>query len=168
MGNRFSKVPAGTVEKSARQVLNKRGQQNELLWKEKGGVVTHSPEVNDNQMDNKILSVMKTWNVVHTTEIMAPTSGASMGLASIVRHKEEKKLLAEKGYMGQLPRRLQGRVTENDLINIYKLLRDNRASIDIAKIANEFNVSKETIMTLDQVARSPTLVAENAIEKVGR
>jgi len=167
MGSRFSKPPPGT-QNIAKQVLAKRAQQNALLPRDTMKGVAQSPEINENQIDNKILDVMKTWNVVHTTEIMAPTTDDSMGLASIVRHEEEKKLLAEKGYMGQLPRRLQGRVTENDLVNIYRILRDNRASIDIAKIANEFNVSKETIMTLDQVARSPTLVAENAIEKVGR
>lgn len=189
MGGRSSKVQE-TAQRTARQVLAKRtpppvsaavaeaASEGSTV---KGAVgVTNSVDVAsapvsapqqkapDDLIDSHILKDMSKWDFVRTTEVLAPTSEHSSGLASMVRHREEKKLLAEKGYMGQLPHRLQGRLTEADIINIYRVLRDDRATLNFENIAKEFHVTKEAIETLDRVARVPTFVAENSIDKVGR
>ena len=116
-------------------------------------------------MDPTILKEMSSWagslkSEVDTQALSLRTSVASKSMATFIRFNEEKELTDR---FGKLRKEVSGKLTEEQLMTIYKRALSEQGqgqAASAAALASEFLVSERSIELLLAAARAPKLVAK--------
>ena len=116
-------------------------------------------------MDPTILKEMSSWagslkSEVDTQALSLRTSVASKSMATVIRFNEEKELTDR---FGKLRKEVSGKLTEEQLMTIYKRALSEQGqgqAASAAALASEFLVSERSIELLLAAARAPKLVAK--------
>jgi hypothetical protein len=115
-------------------------------------------------MDPTILNEMSSWSVVtseddkHQLKLMKE-KGKEM--ASVIRFNEEAELTAQ---YGSAPTKLAGNLTEGQLFEMLKQVRDKPKTTSNQQLAGEYEISEEAVSAIVRCARFPKL--ETATESI--
>lgn len=118
-------------------------------------------------MDASILNEMKSWPAVRSgvdeAALKLRTSNDTM--ATMVRFREEARL---QDRFGQQPKKVVGKLTEEQLVSIFVRARENKAwsTDEEAKVAHEFSLSVESVRGMLATALAPKLVSKGASQKL--
>lgn len=108
-------------------------------------------------MDPTILKEMSSWSMVkseddkHQLKLMHE-KGKEM--ASVIRFQEETEL---KTKFGKTPRQLSGNLTEQQLFEMLKNVRDKPKTYTVQKIAEEYDISEGAAQAIIECARFPLI-----------
>ena len=114
-------------------------------------------------MDTNILKEMSSWPAVRSgvdeAALKLRTSNETM--ATMVRFREEQRL---QDRFGQQPKNLVGKLTEEQISNIFIRAREGCESV--ADLAGEFSVPPEGLGIMLGTARAPKLVSRGPNKKL--
>ena len=118
-------------------------------------------------MDAGILNEMKAWPAVRSSvdEAALKLRTSNETMATMVRFREEARL---QDRFGQQPKRVAGKLTEEQLMSIFVRAREDKAwSADKeAEVAREFSLSAESVRGMLATALAPKLVSRGASAKL--
>lgn len=116
-----------------------------------------APVAEEVLMDPTILKEMSSWSMVtseddkHQLKLMQE-KGKEM--ASVIRFQEESELQTK---FGTAPKQLSGNLTEQQLFEMLKNIRDKPKVYTVQKVAEEYDISEETAGAIIECARFPQI-----------